>query len=120
LAQQFIESGDYFWNSGMFVFKARRYLTELGALAPDILAATQAAYEKAKTDLDFVRIEKAAFEACRSVSIDYAVMEKTRDALVLQEDVELDVLVAAIMALAPAMRPFVVDETRPVSVSRAR
>jgi len=86
LAQQFIESGDYFWNSGMFVFKARRYLTELGALAPDILAATQAAYEKAKTDLDFVRVDKAAFEKCRAESIDYAVMEKTRDAVVLPLD----------------------------------
>ena len=86
LAVQFVASGDYFWNSGMFVFKASRYLTELGAFAPDILAASTAAYKAAKTDLDFVRIDKAAFHACRSESIDYAVMEKTHDAIVLSLD----------------------------------
>ena len=86
LARQFIESGDYYWNSGMFVFTARRYLDELRALAPDILAAARAAFEAAKADLDFVRIDQAAFEKCRSESIDYAVMEKTRDAVVLPLD----------------------------------
>ncbi|HWX33484.1 MAG TPA: mannose-1-phosphate guanylyltransferase/mannose-6-phosphate isomerase [Steroidobacteraceae bacterium] len=86
LATQFVASGDYFWNSGMFVFKAGRYLTELAAFAPDILAASQAAYRAAKTDLDFVRIDKAEFEKCRSESIDYAVMEKTHDAVVLPLD----------------------------------
>jgi mannose-1-phosphate guanylyltransferase/mannose-6-phosphate isomerase len=86
LAVQFVASGDYFWNSGMFVFKASRYLKELGAFAPDILAASTAAYKAAKTDLDFVRIDKAAFHACRSESIDYAVMEKTHDAIVLSLD----------------------------------
>jgi mannose-1-phosphate guanylyltransferase/mannose-6-phosphate isomerase len=86
LAVQFVASGDYFWNSGMFVFKASRYLKELGTFAPDILAASTAAYKAAKTDLDFVRIDKAAFHACRSESIDYAVMEKTHDAIVLSLD----------------------------------
>ena len=86
LAQQFVASGDYFWNSGMFVFKANRYLAELGAFAPDVLKASKAAFEAATTDLDFVRIDKAAFGACRSISIDYAVMEKTRDAVVLPLD----------------------------------
>jgi mannose-1-phosphate guanylyltransferase/mannose-6-phosphate isomerase len=86
VAQQFVVSGDYFWNSGMFVFKASRYLTELASFAPDILEATKAALEGATTDLDFVRIDKAAFEKCRSDSIDYAVMEKTRDAVVLPLD----------------------------------
>ena len=86
VAQQFVASGDYFWNSGMFVFKAGRYLAELAAFAPDILEATKAAFAAAKTDLDFVRIDKAAFEKCRSDSIDYAVMEKTRDAVVLPLD----------------------------------
>ena len=86
LATQFVASGDYFWNSGMFVFKAGRYLTELAAFAPDILEASSAAYRAAKTDLDFVRIDKAAFEKCRGESIDYAVMEKTRDAVVLPLD----------------------------------
>jgi mannose-1-phosphate guanylyltransferase / mannose-6-phosphate isomerase len=86
LAAQFVASGDYFWNSGMFVFKASRYLAELLAYAPDILEASRAAFDAAKTDLDFVRIDKAAFEKCRSESIDYAVMEKTRDAVVLPLD----------------------------------
>jgi mannose-1-phosphate guanylyltransferase/mannose-6-phosphate isomerase len=86
VAQQFVLSGDYFWNSGMFVFKASRYLAELKAFAPDILAAVSAAYSLAKTDLDFVRIDKAEFIKCRSESIDYAVMEKTQDALVLPLD----------------------------------
>ena len=86
VAQQFVASGDYFWNSGMFVFKASRYLAELGAFAPDILEAAQAAFGAAKTDLDFVRIDKPAFEKCRADSIDYAVMERTRDAVVLPLD----------------------------------
>jgi mannose-1-phosphate guanylyltransferase/mannose-6-phosphate isomerase len=86
VAQQFVASGDYFWNSGMFVFKASRYLAELAAFAPDILEASKAAFEAAKTDLDFMRIDKAAFEKCRSDSIDYAVMEKTHDAVVLPLD----------------------------------
>src|ERR1019366_582015 len=78
VAQQFVASGDYYWNGGMFVFKAGRYLRELAAFAPDILVASRAAYQAAKVDLDFVRIDKAAFDACRSESIDYAVMEKTQ------------------------------------------
>ncbi|HEY2783048.1 MAG TPA: mannose-1-phosphate guanylyltransferase/mannose-6-phosphate isomerase [Steroidobacteraceae bacterium] len=87
LAVQFVATGDYYWNSGMFVFKASRYLSELGNFAPDILQACQEAFDSAKTDLDFVRIDKAAFIKCRSESIDYAVMEKTKDALVLPLDV---------------------------------
>jgi mannose-1-phosphate guanylyltransferase/mannose-6-phosphate isomerase len=86
VATQFVASGDYFWNSGMFVFKAERYLAELAAFAPDILDASRAAFLAAKTDLDFVRIDRAEFEKCRSESIDYAVMEKTHDALVLPLD----------------------------------
>jgi mannose-1-phosphate guanylyltransferase/mannose-6-phosphate isomerase len=86
VAAQFVASGDYYWNSGMFVFKAERYLAELEAFAPDMLAASRAALNAAKTDLDFVRIDKAEFEKCRGESIDYAVMEKTRDAVVLPLD----------------------------------
>jgi mannose-1-phosphate guanylyltransferase/mannose-6-phosphate isomerase len=87
VAQQFVATGDYYWNSGMFVFKASRYLAELGSFAPDILAACTAAFRAARIDLDFVRIDKAEFIECRSESIDYAVMEKTKDALVLPLDV---------------------------------
>jgi mannose-1-phosphate guanylyltransferase / mannose-6-phosphate isomerase len=86
VAKKFVASGDYYWNSGMFVFKAARYLAELGTYAPDILDASKAAFEAAKADLDFVRVDKAAFEKCRSDSIDYAVMEKTGAAVVLPLD----------------------------------
>ena len=86
IAEQFVASGDYYWNSGMFVFKASRYLSELAAFAPDILEASTAAYRAAKVDLDFMRVDKAAFEACRGESIDYAVMERTREAVVLPLD----------------------------------
>jgi mannose-1-phosphate guanylyltransferase/mannose-6-phosphate isomerase len=87
VAQQFVATGDYYWNSGMFVFKASRYLAELESFAPDILEACTAAFRAAKIDLDFVRIDKAEFTKCRSESIDYAVMEKTKHALVLPLDV---------------------------------
>ena len=86
LALQLVASGDYYWNSGMFVFKASRYLEELERFAPDILAVAKTAFHAAKIDLDFVRIDKASFATCRSESIDYAVMEKTRDAVVLPLD----------------------------------
>jgi mannose-1-phosphate guanylyltransferase/mannose-6-phosphate isomerase len=86
VARQFVESGDYYWNSGMFVFTAARYLEELEAFAPEMLAAVAAAYAAAKSDLDFVRIDKTAFERVVGESIDYAVMEKTRDAVVLPLD----------------------------------
>jgi mannose-1-phosphate guanylyltransferase/mannose-6-phosphate isomerase len=82
-AQGFLASGEYYWNSGMFLFGARRYLRELETQAPDIAAAVTAAFGAAKGDLDFLRIDAEAFAACRSDSIDYAVMEKTRDAVVV-------------------------------------
>jgi mannose-1-phosphate guanylyltransferase / mannose-6-phosphate isomerase len=85
-AQEFLDSGQYYWNSGMFVFTAARYLQELEALAPQMLAAARAAYLAAQADLDFIRIGKAEFERCPSESIDYAVMEKTAHAVVLPLD----------------------------------
>ena len=86
-AAQYLASGQYFWNSGMFLFKASRYLAELERHAPAMLTACRAAFEGAKRDTDFVRLDKAAFAACPSDSIDYAVMEKTADAAVLPIDV---------------------------------
>ena len=86
-AQQYVDSGDYFWNSGMFLFRAADFLEELEALRPDILAASRAAFDGAKPDLDFVRLDPAAFEACPSESVDYAVMEKTRRAAVVPADI---------------------------------
>ena len=82
-AKAFVESGDYFWNSGMFLLQARDYLEELERLDPKMLASCRRAHDAAITDLDFVRLDKAAFESCRADSIDYAVMEKTSRASVV-------------------------------------
>jgi len=82
-AQAFLASGEYYWNGGMFLFRARRYLEELERLAPDIGASCAASFAGAVRDLDFTRIDPAAFRDCRSESIDYAVMEKTADAVVV-------------------------------------
>jgi len=86
-AQDFLASGDFYWNSGMFLFKAGRYLEELQRTRPDILAACRAAFERSFRDLDFVRLDEAAFAACPSESIDYAVMEHTADAVVVPVDI---------------------------------
>lgn len=85
-AQAYLDAGDYYWNSGMFMFKASVYLKALEEFRPDILSACTRAMEYAHPDLDFVRIDAAAFEACPSDSIDYAVMEKTQDAAVIPLD----------------------------------
>ena len=85
-AQGFLASGEYYWNSGMFLFRARRYLEELEKFAPDIAAACGNSFAGAVRDLDFTRIDPVAFRECRSESIDYAVMEKTSDAVVVPLD----------------------------------
>jgi len=85
-AQQYVQSGEYFWNSGMFLFRASRYLAELERLQPDMLAASRNAWQLARRDADFTRLDKDAFAAVRADSIDYAVMEKTRDAVVVPLD----------------------------------
>jgi mannose-1-phosphate guanylyltransferase/mannose-6-phosphate isomerase len=82
-AQAFLSSGEYYWNSGMFLFRARRYLEELERFAPDIAAACGNSFAGAVRDLDFTRVDPAAFRDCRSESIDYAVMEKTADAVMV-------------------------------------
>ena len=86
VAKEYLESGDYFWNSGMFLFKASRYLEELKKHRPDIYEACQLSMEGTSKDNDFLRINQAAFSACPSDSIDYAVMEKTDDAFVVPMD----------------------------------
>lgn len=75
-AQQFVDSKEYFWNSGIFIFKASRYLEELQKHAPAIYDACKAAVAGKFADLDFIRLDKDAFESSPSDSIDYAVMEK--------------------------------------------
>ncbi|MBT9569309.1 MAG: mannose-1-phosphate guanylyltransferase/mannose-6-phosphate isomerase [Thiobacillus sp.] len=85
-AEAYVKAGDYYWNSGMFLFKAVDYLNELQTLRPDILDASRAALDAATLDLDFVRLDPAAFEACPSESVDYAVMEHTQCAAVVPAD----------------------------------
>ncbi len=82
-AAQFLASGDYLWNSGMFLLPAQGYLDELRRLDPAMLSACEQAYRSAARDLDFTRLDRAAFESCRADSIDYAVMEKTDRAAVV-------------------------------------
>ncbi|KFN45096.1 mannose-1-phosphate guanylyltransferase/mannose-6-phosphate isomerase [Arenimonas oryziterrae] len=86
-AGQYVASGEYFWNSGMFAFRASRYLEELGKTQPQMIDSARAALTGAKRDADFLRLDKDAFAACPADSIDYAVMEKTDAAQVLPIDV---------------------------------
>jgi len=85
-AEAYLESGDYFWNSGMFMFKASCYLEELEQYAGDMLSLCQQAYQGAAHDMDFVRLDNDAFIKIKGNSIDYAVMEKTDKAVVVPLD----------------------------------
>ena len=85
-ARRYLDSGDYYWNSGMFLFRADRYLAALEEFAPDILRACRRAVAEGRADLDFFRLDAEAFAACPSDSIDYAVMERTREAGVVPLD----------------------------------
>ncbi len=85
-AEQYLDEGGYYWNSGIFMFKASRYLEELKRFRPDILSACEQAIAIEHRDMDFVRLNEAAFLACPDESIDYAVMEKTQDAVVVPLD----------------------------------
>lgn len=87
-AQQYLESGEYFWNSGMFLFRASTFLREMQSYSPDILRECQNSFHHIKRDLDFLRIPKAEFSHCRSDSIDYAVMEKSQHIAVVSLDAE--------------------------------
>ncbi|MBX9444791.1 mannose-1-phosphate guanylyltransferase/mannose-6-phosphate isomerase [Dickeya chrysanthemi] len=85
-AERYLKSGDYCWNSGMFLFRAAKYLDELQKNQPDIYEMTRVAMARSQRDMDFIRVESRAFMDCPSDSIDYAVMEKTRDAVVIAFD----------------------------------
>ena len=76
-AQEYLASGEYAWNSGMFVFKASTFLDELKIHSPEMAALSIEAFEKATVDTDFIRLDKDAFGKIKGDSIDYAVMEKT-------------------------------------------
>ncbi len=83
-AQRLLDEGGYYWNSGMFLLKASTYLEELQQHAPDIARQSVLALEQSSRDADFVRLDQDAFDASPSVSIDYAVMEKTTRAAVVE------------------------------------
>ncbi|MBW2860359.1 mannose-1-phosphate guanyltransferase, partial [Escherichia coli] len=85
-AQAYVASGEYYWNSGMFLFRAGRYLEELKKYRPDILDACEKAMSAVDPDLDFIRVDEEAFLACPEESVDYAVMERTADAVVVPMD----------------------------------
>jgi mannose-1-phosphate guanylyltransferase/mannose-6-phosphate isomerase len=85
-AEQYLASGEYYWNSGMFMFKASLLIEEMNKFNPDIVEKCRLAVAQSEQDLDFVRLNKAAFEACPSDSIDYALMEKTNKAVVVPLD----------------------------------
>lgn len=85
-AAQFLQHGGYYWNSGMFLFRASRYLHALEQFRPDILAACRLAMSDLRHDGDFSRVNASAFQACPSESIDYAIMEHLQDAVMIELD----------------------------------
>ncbi|MCH4565431.1 mannose-1-phosphate guanylyltransferase/mannose-6-phosphate isomerase [Halomonas sp. EGI 63088] len=85
-AQDYLETGDYYWNSGMFLFRADRYLEELERFQPEMVAACRAALNGATQDLDFTRLDAEAFRSCPADSIDYALMERTEHASMVPLD----------------------------------
>ena len=86
VAQEYLDSGDYYWNAGIFLFRASRYLEELSKYRPDIFEICQASMNGMEPDLDFLRVDKDIFTDCPSDSVDYAVMEKTADAAMVPMD----------------------------------
>ena len=85
-AEQFLTTGRFTWNSGMFLFKASAILAELERLAPEVVSACRSAMEHESPDLDFLRLDREAFTSCPSVALDVAVMEKTDRGAVLPLD----------------------------------
>ncbi|MEG3767936.1 mannose-1-phosphate guanylyltransferase/mannose-6-phosphate isomerase [Alteromonas sp. 14N.309.X.WAT.G.H12] len=82
-AESYVSSGKYFWNSGMFMFKASRYIEELEKFNPEILSVCRKAIETEASDLDFIRVDAEIFALCPDDSIDYAVMERTNNAAMI-------------------------------------
>ncbi len=88
VAQQYLESGEFVWNSGIFMFQSKTYLKELQSLRPDIYSCCEKAWSGKTNDIGFLRPDKKTFESCPSESIDYAVMETTTNAMVMPMDPE--------------------------------
>jgi len=82
-AKQLIENPNCFWNAGIFVFKASSYLKALASLEPTIHSATRQAVQQAEADLQFLRLNQSAFDQCTNISVDYAVLEKSENVMVL-------------------------------------
>jgi mannose-1-phosphate guanylyltransferase/mannose-6-phosphate isomerase len=87
-AEKYIEQGNYLWNSGMFMFQTNTLINELTTYSPDIVNAVNNAVNNATQDLDFIRLEKQAFESSPSDSIDYALMEKSNNVVVVPLDAQ--------------------------------
>ena len=87
-AGSYLKSGEYYWNSGMFMFRAGRYLEELAKFRPGIASACERAMAEGRPDMPSVRVDAAAFAACPGESVDYAVMENTADAVVVPLDAD--------------------------------
>jgi mannose-1-phosphate guanylyltransferase len=87
-AEKFLHTGNYLWNSGMFMFKASTYLEELAKFAPEILSICKKSLVKDNRDLDFIRIDSNEFTNCLDISIDYAIMEHTKKGLVIPLDAD--------------------------------
>ncbi len=85
-AKQYLQSGDFFWNSGMFMFRAGKYLEELKRFQPEMLDICVQAMKKASKDMDFIRVDASIFLTCPENSIDYAVMENTDNAVIVPLD----------------------------------
>ena len=85
-AQKYVDSGKYFWNSGMFMFKASVFLEELEEYEPEILSTCKKSYQNEYHDLGFIRLNEEEFLNCPSQSIDYAVMERTKNAVMVRLD----------------------------------
>jgi mannose-1-phosphate guanylyltransferase/mannose-6-phosphate isomerase len=85
-AQRYVDDDTYAWNSGIFLFKAKRFIEELEKKHPDTIAACRRAIDDGHQDLDFFRLDETAFKNCKSISIDYAVMEHTKSAAVIHVD----------------------------------
>lgn len=85
-AIEYVSCGEYSWNSGMFMFKAAKFLNQLELFSPDIFSTTRKSMAESQRDMNFIRVEQEVFKYCPSDSIDYAVMEKTHDAVVIPID----------------------------------
>ena len=88
IAEQYIKLGNYYWNSGIFMFKASAYLNEISKFEPEILTACKRSLENIRSDQDFIRLNNDEFLKCISKSIDYAVMEKTKNSIVIPLDTQ--------------------------------